>query len=72
MKRFSCTVLSRLAVLYVYAPNAAAAAVKAASRGDVIGEVKPAGEYDPMANVITERAHVNGKGNGAHTNGANR
>lgn len=72
-KRFACTALSPKAVLYVYAPTAEEAAVKAARAGYTIGEVKPAGDYDPLLNVISERAHVNGKTNGLnghHQNGA--
>ena len=68
MKRFSCTVLNADRTLFVYATTAHEAAVKAGRAGHAVGEVKPAGDYDPLLNLISERAHVNGKANG-HVNG---
>lgn len=76
MKRFTCTALSPRATLYVYAPDATSAAIKAHRAGFTIGEVSPAGSYDAERNVIIEREapHLNGKNgaNGHHVNGGTR
>lgn len=68
MKRFACLALSPARSLLVYASNAKEAALKVARAGFTVGEVKPAGEYEPLLNIIQERSHVNGKanGNGGH------
>jgi hypothetical protein len=71
VKRFSCLALSPARSLLVYAKTREEAALKVARAGFTVGEVKPAGEYEPLLNIIQERSHVNGKANG-HANGGQR
>jgi hypothetical protein len=68
VKRFSLTVLNTDRILLIYAASPHDAAVKASRAGHACGEIKPAGEWDALLGVISERAHVNGKANG-HANG---
>lgn len=68
MKRYAMKIVHADRTLYVYAANSVEAVIKAGRAGYTVGAAYPAGSYDPLLNIICERAHVNGKANG-HANG---
>jgi hypothetical protein len=56
VKRYAFLAISPARSLFVYATSAKAAALKVARAGFVVGEVKPACEYEPLLSIIQDGA----------------